>query len=288
MQDWAPRLIETWKTEGQGIGGGGQGSRSRGAESTRAARGHLRSRQQGRMRWMLVSSQHEAEEKGFKTGTGAETRQDRGRWDHRALGWELQPESWKKNKGQECWSMMGLGGGCHPVPPITTFTLRWPSRMELNHSPASVRSLHVPGVSLPWDLWCHQFALMAQSCSRQSRSSCSSLPRQHPGDAHPMPPALGVTHHPMVGHHHLQPSCGTSSALREPFPGRFGSEVKGKSISPPTIPCPSPSMSDTSLGEVGSLSPLPGAKPLGQGGRSRVPTCRHGYTCGWGEVPGTP
>lgn len=144
MQDWAPRLIETWETEGQGIGGGGgQGSRSRGAESTRAARGHLRSRQQGRMRWMLVSSQHEAEEKGFKTGTGAETRQDRGRWDHRALGWELQPESWKRNKGQECWSMMGLGGGCHPVPPITTFTLRWPSRMELNHSPASVRSLQV-------------------------------------------------------------------------------------------------------------------------------------------------
>lgn len=46
----------------------------------------------------------------------------------------------------------GAGWWVPSCPPITTFTLRWPIRMELNRSLASVRALHVPGASLPGDL----------------------------------------------------------------------------------------------------------------------------------------
>ena len=51
---------------------------------------------------MLVSSQHKADGKGFKTGRGSEKGQDRGRWDHCAWGWGLQPESLKRT-GTKQW-----------------------------------------------------------------------------------------------------------------------------------------------------------------------------------------
>lgn len=117
MQDWAPRLTEMWETEGQGMEGGGKAA---GAQGLRAQGLHgdifvAGSRDGCDGCWCPPSMR----QRGRDSKLGQEQRRGRteGGWDHRARGWELQPESWKRNKGQECWSMMGLGGGCHPVPP---------------------------------------------------------------------------------------------------------------------------------------------------------------------------